>query len=247
MFGCGGSRIAQSGAGEPCRHGDLGIDSRFNVAFAAGDGFWRFPGVDGQNHAPRDMPPTFGQAGAFRSALFHQTPWAMHDRATAMLDAGRRRARRGSRRAIIWGVAFARRLPLPRASWQPRRGDRRRRGPWSARPSAVLFACASMMRASMFHPFFRSSLFPIVQLLRSSALHFALHLRCIHVARSWYRTRRQGSSEVVSACRSLPRSRSARSSEAISRCRLMCRKSCMSRSLSSCIGLSSARRKSLGR
>jgi hypothetical protein len=53
----------------------------------------------------------------------------------------------GETGASIWRP-FAAPLPRLRAFWRLRRGDRRRRGPWSARPSAVPFACASMMRAS---------------------------------------------------------------------------------------------------
>src|SRR5580704_19622692 len=86
-----------------------------------------------------------------------------------MLDAGRRRARRRSRRArgvraIIRGVPFVAPLPRLRAFGPPRRADRRRRVPWSARPSAVLFACASMTRAWMMlvsRRAFFSVLFPI--------------------------------------------------------------------------------------
>jgi hypothetical protein len=46
-------------------------------------------------------------------------------------------------------LPFVAPLPRLRAFGPPRRADRRRRVPWSARPSAVLFACASMMRAWM--------------------------------------------------------------------------------------------------
>jgi hypothetical protein len=75
----------------------------------------------------RALPPWPDVAGPGCRRCINTTPW----------------------RAIIRGVLFAAPLPRLHVFWRPWRGDRRRRGPWSARPCAVLFARASMMRVSM--------------------------------------------------------------------------------------------------